>query len=52
MDTDLLDVFAVILDVCEGLNSLCMDIPAERTLLATAITDALHEAELLAPTAE
>jgi hypothetical protein len=52
MDTDLLDVFAVILDVCEELNSLCMDVTAERALLASAITDALHEAELLAPRAE
>jgi hypothetical protein len=48
MDIDLLDVLAVILDVCEELNSLCMDVPAERSLLASAIVDALDEAEFLA----
>jgi hypothetical protein len=39
-------------DVCEELSSLCMDVAAERSLLASAIVDALHEAELLAQTAQ
>jgi hypothetical protein len=48
MDPDQFDVFAIVLAVCEQLDSLCMDVPAERLRLASAITEALREAELFA----
>jgi hypothetical protein len=52
MDTDLFDALAIVLDVCEQHDSLCMDVSAERLRLASAIIDALHEAELLAQSAQ
>ena len=52
METDQFEVFAIILTVCEQHDSLCMDVAAERLRLASAVTAALQEAELLAPAAQ
>jgi hypothetical protein len=52
MDTDQFDVFAIVLAVCERLDSVCMDVPGERLRLTAAITEALHEADVLAQWAQ
>ncbi len=41
-------VFDIVLAVCEAQDGLCMDVSAERRRLASAITTALYEANLLA----
>jgi hypothetical protein len=41
-------VFNMILAVCEQQDGLCMDVPQERDRLASEITAALHQADVLA----
>jgi len=46
------NVFDIVLDVCKEQDGLCMDVAEERERLASAITDALHSADVLAQWAE
>jgi hypothetical protein len=43
-----INVFDIVLAVCEERDSLCMDVPGERRRLASAITAALQRANVLA----
>ena len=48
METNEVDVFDIVLAVCEQHDGLCMDVSAERLRLAFEITAALREADVIA----
>jgi hypothetical protein len=48
MTDELYEVYTIVADVLKANDGLCMDSEAERDALASAIVDALNEAEALA----